>query len=114
MIPRSLPSSLGMADGRFMAVMVLCVGQRILPAFRLLWSTRLMFIGLFLLSPGCALRVSSELLAYQNYANWAWSVLPISVVLELAGITAFAMNIFATFILEPSHVQKQPLVVAMR
>ncbi|MHB8484644.1 MAG: NnrS family protein [Candidatus Acidiferrales bacterium] len=101
----------------FIAVMVLCVGQRILPAFagmRLLWSTRLMFTGLFLLSLGCALRVSSELLAYQNYANWAWSVLPISAFLELAGITAFAMNIFATFILEPSHVQKQPLVVAIR
>ena len=101
----------------FIAVMVLCVGQRILPAFagmRLLWSTRLMFTGLFLLSLGCAFRVSSELLAYQNYANWAWSVLPISAFLELAGITAFAMNIFATFILEPSHVQKQPLVVAIR
>lgn len=101
----------------FIAVMVLCVGQRILPAFagmRPLWSTRLMFAGLFLLSLGCALRVSSELLAYQNYANWAWSVLPISAFLELAGITAFAMNIFATFILEPSHAQKQPLVVAIR
>ncbi len=101
----------------FIAVMVLCVGQRILPAFagmRRLWSTRLMFTGLFLLSLGCALRVSSELLAYQNYANWAWSVLPISAFLELAGITAFAMNIFGTFILEPSHAQKQPLVVGIR
>ena len=37
----------------FIAVMVLCVGQRILPAFagmRLLWSTRLMFAGLALLT----------------------------------------------------------------
>ena len=100
----------------FIAVMVLSVGQRILPAFagmRLLWSTRLMFAGLALLTIGCTLRVSCEILAYQGYANWAWDVLPISAVLELAGITAFAMNIFGTFILEPSHVQKQPLVVGI-
>ena len=100
----------------FIAVMVFCVGQRILPAFagmRLLWSTRLMFAGLVLLTIGCTLRVSSEVLAYQGYANWAWSVLPVSALLELAGITAFAMNIFGTFILEPSHVQKQPLVVGI-
>lgn len=98
----------------FIAVMVLCVGQRILPAFagmRLLWSTGLMFAGLFLLTLGCTLRVSSEVLAYQEYASWAWSVLPASALLELSGITAFALNIFGTFILEPSHVQKQPLVV---
>lgn len=100
----------------FIAVMVLCVGQRILPAFagmRLLWSTRLMFAALALLTVGCFLRVSSEVLAYQGYANWAWSVLPGSALLELAGITCFAINIFGTFILEPSHVQKQPLVVGI-
>jgi len=100
----------------FIAVMVLCVGQRILPAFagmRLLWSTGLMFAGLALLTLGCTLRVSSEVLAYQEYAGWAWSVLAVSALLELAGITAFAMNIFGTFILEPSHVQKQPLVVGI-
>ena len=100
----------------FIAVMVLSVGQRILPAFagmRLLWSTGLMFAGLALLTIGCTLRVSCEVLAYQEYASWAWNVLPVSAVLELAGITAFAMNIFGTFILEPSHVQKQPLVVGI-
>jgi uncharacterized protein involved in response to NO len=98
----------------FIAVMVLSVGHRILPAFagmRLLWSPSLMFAGLALLAVGCTLRVSSEILAYQGYANWAWSALPISAILELAGITAFAMNILGTFILEPSHVQKRPLVV---
>jgi len=100
----------------FIAVMVFCVGQRILPAFagmRLLWSTRLMFAGLLLLTSGCTLRVCSEVLAYQGYATWAWSVLPISALLELAGIAAFAINISGTFILEPSHVQKQPLVVGI-
>jgi uncharacterized protein involved in response to NO len=98
----------------FIAVMVFCVGQRILPAFagmRLLWSTWLMLAGLVLLTVGCTLRVSSEVLAYQGYANWAWSVLPVSALFELAGITAYAINIFGTFILEPSHVQKQsPLI----
>lgn len=100
----------------FIAVMVLSVGQRILPAFagmRLLWSTGLMFAGLALLTIGCTLRVSCEVLAYQGYANWAWDLLPVSAVLELAGITAFAMNVFGTFILEPSHVEKQPLVMGI-
>lgn len=86
----------------FIAMMVFCVGQRILPAFagmRVLWSTRLMFAGLALLSVGCALRVSCEILAYQNYAGWAWSVLPISAIVELAAISAFAMNIAGTFLL---------------
>ena len=56
-----------------------------------------MFAGLLLLTIGCTLRVSSEVLAYQGYANWAWSVLPISALLELAGITAFATNISRHF-----------------
>ncbi len=100
----------------FIAVMVLCVGQRVLPAFagmRLLWSIRLMLVGLVLLSIGCTLRVSGEILAYQGYADWAWSVLPASAMLELAGITAFAMNMFGTFILEPSHLLKLPVVVTI-
>jgi uncharacterized protein involved in response to NO len=98
----------------FIAVMVFSVGQRILPAFagmRLLWSSWLMVTGLLLLTIGCTLRVSSEILAYQGYANWVWPVLTVSALFELAGITAFAINISGTFILESSHVQKQPLVV---
>lgn len=98
----------------FIATMVFSVGQRILPAFagmRLLWSTRLMFTSLLLISLGCALRVPCEVLAYQGYASWAWSVLPASALLELAGITAFAMNIFCTFVFEPSHSYKQPVVL---
>ena len=72
-----------------------------------------MFAALALIAVGCTFRVSSEILAYQGYAEWAWSVLPASAMLELAGVTAFAVNIFATFIFEPSHVQKQPLVVGI-
>lgn len=100
----------------FIAVMVLSVGQRVLPAFaamRLLWSTKLMFAGLALVTLGCAMRVSCEVLAYQGYAGWAWSVLPSSAIMELAGLTAFAANIFGTFLFEPSHVQKQLLVIPM-
>lgn len=100
----------------FISVMVLSIGQRILPAFagmRLLWSTKLMFAGLLLLSVGCALRVSCEVLAYQGYVAWTWSVLPGSALLELAALTIFAINIVGTFVLEPSHVSNQPVVVGV-
>jgi len=98
----------------FIAVMVLSIGQRILPAFaamRLLWSTRLMFVSILLLTVGCALRVPCELVAYEAHRNWAWSLLPVSAVLELAGITVFAVNVFGTFVLEPRHSHKQPVIV---
>lgn len=101
----------------FVAIMILSVGQRILPAFagmRLLWSTTLMFAALALLSLGCALRVSCEVLAYQSYATWAWRILPFSAILELGGITAFAINILGTFVFEPSHAAKQPIVVGIQ
>jgi len=100
----------------FISVMVLSVGQRILPAFagmRLLWSPRLMFGGLFVLTIGCTLRVSCEVLAYQGYANWAWQVLPLSALLELGGLTLFAINILGTFVLQPSHAFKEPMVVGV-
>ena len=100
----------------FISVMVLSIGQRILPAFvgmRLLWSTKLMFAGLLILTVGCTLRVSCEVLAYQGYAAWAWSVLPGSALLELSGLTAFAVNILGTFALQPSHVSNQPVVVGI-
>jgi len=98
----------------FISVMILSVGQRILPAFsgmRMLWSTKLMFVGLALVTLGCALRVSSEIIAYQGYAAWAWSVLPISALCELAGLTIYAINILGTFVLQPSHAQAEPVMV---
>jgi uncharacterized protein involved in response to NO len=100
----------------FISVMVLSIGQRILPAFagmRLLWSTKLMFAALLLVSVGCTLRVFSEVLAYQGYAAWAWSVLPGSAVFELAGLASFAVNILGTFLLEPSHVSNQPVIMGI-
>jgi hypothetical protein len=98
----------------FVSTMVLAVGQRILPAFagmRLLWSPRLMFAGLFLLTIGCTLRVSSEVLAYQGYAAWAWHVLPVSALTELTALSVFASNLLCTFLLQPSHAVNEPMMV---
>jgi len=97
----------------FISVMILSVGQRILPAFagmRSLWSKRLMFVALVLLTLGCVLRVSAEVLAYQEYANWAWGVLPPSALLELTALTLFAVNMLGTFVLEPAHAINEPMV----
>ena len=89
----------------FLAMMVFSVGQRILPAFsgmRLLFSTKLMFLSLLLLGAGCLLRVSSEILAYQGFAIWAWSWLPVSAVVEMTAVTIFAINLLVTFMGRPT------------
>jgi len=72
----------------FISVMILSVGQRILPAFagmRLLWSTNSCLedwhSSLWVARCGCLARSSRN----QGYANWAWSVLPVSALCELAG-----------------------------
>jgi len=98
----------------FVGVMILAVGQRILPAFagmRLLWSPRLMFVGLFLLTLGCTLRVSCEVLAYQGYAAWAWHVLPASALIELTALSVFTVNMLCTFVLQKSHAVNEPMLV---
>ncbi len=84
----------------FIATMVFCVGQRVLPAFsgmRHLFSPRLMFFGLLLLNVGCSLRVSSEVLAYRGYLAGAWKWLPVSAVIEMTAVTLFALNMGASF-----------------
>jgi uncharacterized protein involved in response to NO len=94
----------------FLAMMVFSVGQRILPAFsgmRLLFSTKLMFGSLSLLAIGCLLRVSSEIVAYQGFATWAWSWLPVSAVMEMTAVTIFAANLLGTFLSRPPS-QKSP------
>jgi hypothetical protein len=88
----------------FIAAMVFSVGQRILPSFcgmRILASPKLMLAGLALLMTGCTLRVSSEILAYQGYAEWAWGVLPVSALIEMAAVTLFAVNLAWTFARPP-------------
>jgi uncharacterized protein involved in response to NO len=84
----------------FVSTMVFAIGQRVLPAFsgmRLLFSTKLMFAALALLTLGCTLRVSSEVLAYQGYLASAWQWLPVSALIELTAVTLFAINMVATF-----------------
>ncbi|MCC7007965.1 MAG: NnrS family protein [Acidobacteria bacterium] len=82
----------------FVSTMVFSIGQRVLPAFatRVLWSPRVMFAGLLLLNAGCLVRVTSEVVAYQRDAAWAWAVLPSSGILELSAIVLFAVNMAAT------------------
>lgn len=97
----------------FIAAMIFCVGQRILPSFcgmSVLWSPRLMLVMLVLLMSGCTLRVASEILAYQNYAAWAWSILPISALVELTAVALFAINLIATFA-RPPVVVTSPLTM---
>jgi uncharacterized protein involved in response to NO len=84
----------------FVAMMIFGVGQRVLPAFggmRILFSKRLMLCSMMLLTIGCALRVSSEILAYPGYWAAAWKILPVSAVVELTAVTIFALNLLLTF-----------------
>jgi hypothetical protein len=97
----------------FIAAMIFCVGQRILPSFcgmRVLWSPRLMLVMLVLLMSGCTLRVASEILAYQDYLKWAWNVLPISALIELTAVALFAVNLIVTFA-RPPVVVASPLTM---
>jgi len=94
----------------FLAMMVFSIGQRILPAFsgmRLLFSTKLMFISLLLLAVGCLLRVGSEILAYQGFAAWAWSWLPVSAITEMSAVSVFAINLLLTFVSTPPSQEFQ-------
>lgn len=97
----------------FVSTMVFAIGQRVLPAFagmRVLYSPRLMLTCLLLLNTGCILRVSSEILAYENYWPPAWKVLPVSALCELAAVTVFAVNMLLTFKQPPAHLQKATTV----
>jgi hypothetical protein len=88
----------------FLAMMVFAVGQRVLPSFtgmHLLFSSRLMFVALLLLSLGCLLRVSSEILAYGGLVSSAWSWLPVSAITEMTAVTVFALNLALTLARQP-------------
>ncbi len=98
----------------FVSTMVFAIGQRILPAFsgmRLLFSTRLMFAGLALLTLGCVLRVSSEVLAYPGFASWVWRLLPVSAITELTAVFLFALNLSFTFLQRPAP-QLRPVALS--
>jgi len=86
----------------FAATMVFAIGPRILPHFagiHNIFSKQLMFFSLLCLQIGCLLRVSSEPLAYEGIASFAWKALPVSGMLELSGVLMFALNIALTFLL---------------
>ena len=90
----------------FISAMVFCIGQRVLPAFsgmKLLWSTRLMLANTSFLALGCTLRVTSEVIAYQGFSAHAWTLLPISAVVEMTAVTLFALNLAITFMQHPAH-----------
>jgi hypothetical protein len=96
----------------FVSVMVFTVGQRVLPAFsgmKILFSSRLMFAGLLLLSLGCFLRVSGEVLAYQEILTTAWNWLPYSALLELTAVTLFAINLIGTFLSAPPSLNARAM-----
>ncbi len=97
----------------FVSTMVFAIGQRVLPAFagmRVLYSPRLMLVCLLLLNGGCLLRVSSEILAYENYWAPAWKALPWSAICELTAVTVFAANMLLTFRQPPAHQMKANIV----
>ncbi len=84
----------------FISTMVFAIGPRILPEFsgrKAILSPGLMFWSLTLLSIGCAVRVCSEIPAYEGFSTLAWRVLPISAVIELAAVALFAANLVVTF-----------------
>jgi uncharacterized protein involved in response to NO len=86
----------------FLATLIFALGPRILPSFansRELWSSRLMFAALLLLTAGCTLRVIAEPLAYSGWLPFAWRVLPFSALLELAAVVCFAANLGVTLAL---------------
>lgn len=92
----------------FIAMMVFAIGQRVLPAFcgmRLLWSKELMFWSLALLNLGCLLRVSMEPLAYDQNWQAAWTLLPVSAVIELTAVALFALNLIGTLLRPPAHLR---------
>jgi hypothetical protein len=55
-----------------------------------------MFLALLLLTAGCLLRVSSEILAYQGFFRPAWEGLPLSAVTEMIAVSLFAINLWSS------------------
>jgi hypothetical protein len=96
----------------FLGAMVFAIGPRILPALcgaRVLFSRQLMLASVVLLNVGCALRVMSEIPAYEGFAaaQLFWRILPVSAVIELVAVTVFAANLIATFCQPPAHLVSQ-------
>jgi len=83
----------------FVALLIFSIGPRLLPSFlngRELASPRLMATSLWLLTFGCALRVSTESVAYSAVGGLAWKLLPVSAFIELGAVLLFALNLALT------------------
>jgi uncharacterized protein involved in response to NO len=83
----------------FVALLIFAIGPRLLPSFlngRELASPRLMAVSLWLLTLGCALRVSTESVAYSAVGGLAWKLLPVSAFIELSAVLLFALNLALT------------------
>jgi hypothetical protein len=63
-----------------------------------------MLASLLLLNSGCALRVISEVAAYEGYIPALWPLLPISALIEMAAVLAFAASLVFTFAQQPAHL----------
>ena len=80
----------------FLSGMVFSVGPRVLPAFlgrKKGFCPPAVMVALTLLSVGCFLRVSSQILSYDFSVSAFWSVLPVSALIELLAMTIFFFNI---------------------
>ena len=98
----------------FLATMVFAIGQRVLPAFcgmHVLFSKKLMFFALLLLTIGCLLRVSCEIPAYEYNSPLAWRLLPVSAIAELTAVALFAINLIMTFMRPPAHLASVPTTI---
>lgn len=83
----------------FVALLIFAIAPRMLPSFlngRELLSPRLMGTSLWLLTIGCALRVSTESVAYSAVGSLAWKLLPVSAYIELSAVLVFALNLTLT------------------
>ena len=83
----------------FLAGMVFVIGPRIVPAFcggRQLFSPMLMLASCSLLNVGCCCGCPPRIPAYEGMLHAAWSVLPVSAVVELIAVSLFALNLALT------------------
>jgi hypothetical protein len=71
---------------------------------RVLFSPALMGAALRMLAVGCAMRVVSEIGAYESYAPQLWPFLTISALVEMASFTMFALNLVLTMRQPPAHL----------
>ncbi len=84
----------------FFTVVVFAIGPRVLPSFLgvgSIWSPRLMAAVLLLANVGCSLRVVSQVLAYEGISQTAWSLLPVSALIEMFAVGGFVLNMMMTF-----------------